>query len=175
MYRSTDAGKTWSSIGLRDTGQISTIRVDPSNPDLVYVAALGNPFVPNKDRVESINRQTAGSTWKNVLFVSESAGAADFEIQPGNSKVLFACMWHGQRMPWTIISGAQEGGNLQIDRRRRALVETRGRPLPHDDLFGRANVAISNAQPNRIYALIEAKPGSGTVAVGRCGRQLDAG
>ena len=109
VYKSTDAGKTWSFIGLRDTGQISTIRVDPSNPDLVYVAALGNPFVPNKER--GIYRSTdGGKTWKNVLFVSETAGAADFEIQPGNSKVLFASMWHGQRKPWTIISGAEEGG-----------------------------------------------------------------
>src|SRR5580698_4523493 len=71
LYKSTDAGKTWSFIGLRDTGQISTIRVDPSNPDLVYVAALGNPFVPNKER--GIYRSSdGGKTWKNVLFVSET-------------------------------------------------------------------------------------------------------
>jgi photosystem II stability/assembly factor-like uncharacterized protein len=158
IYKSTDAGKTWSFIGLRDTGQISTIRVDPSNPDLLYVAALGNPFVPSKER--GIYRSTdGGKTWKNVLFVSETAGAADLEIQPGNSQVLFACMWHGQRKPWTIISGAMEGGIYKSTDGGDHWSKLAG-GLPNQ-LFGRANVAISAAQHNRIYALIEAKPGSG--------------
>jgi photosystem II stability/assembly factor-like uncharacterized protein len=158
VYKSTDAGKTWTFAGLRDTGQISTIRVDPSNPDIVYVAALGDPFVPNKER--GIYKSTdGGRTWKNVLFVSESAGAADLEIQPGNSKVLFASMWHGQRKPWTIISGAREGGIYKSTDAGEHWQKLAG-GLPNE-LFGRANVAISNAKPERIYALIEAKPGSG--------------
>src|SRR5579871_2287776 len=79
IYKSTDAGKTWTFAGLRDVGQISTVRVDPGNPDIVYVAALGNPFVPNKER--GIFRSTdGGKTWKNVLFVSDQVGAADLEI-----------------------------------------------------------------------------------------------
>src|SRR5438552_157503 len=74
IYKSTDAGKTWTFIGLRDAGQISTIRVHPSNPDVVYVAALGNPFVPNKERgvYKTID---GGKTWTNVLFVSDTCGA----------------------------------------------------------------------------------------------------
>ena len=158
VYKSTDAGKTWSFIGLRDAGQISTIRVDPANPDMVYVAALGNPFVPNKER--GVYRSTdGGKTWRNVLFISETAGAADLEIQPGNSKVLFACMWHGQRKPWTIISGAEEGGIYKSTDGGDHWTKLAG-GLPHE-LFGRSNVAISAARPDRIYALIEAKPGSG--------------
>jgi photosystem II stability/assembly factor-like uncharacterized protein len=158
MYKSTDAGKTWSFIGLRDTGQISTVRVHPTNPDIVYVAALGNPFVPNKDR--GIYKSTdGGKTWKNVLFVSESCGAADLEIQPGNPQVLFASMWHGQRKPWTIVSGAKEGGIYKSTDGGETWTKLAG-GLP-DDLFGRSNVAISAAKPERIYALIEAKPGSG--------------
>jgi photosystem II stability/assembly factor-like uncharacterized protein len=162
MYKSTDAGKTWTFIGLRNTGQISTIRVDPKNPDLVYVAALGNPFVPNKER--GVYRSTdGGKTWSNVLFVSNEVGAADFEIQPGNPKVLFASMWHGQRKPWTIISGAPEGGIYKSTDGGDHWTKLAG-GLPGSSqgaLFGRANVGISAAKPDRIYALIEAKPGSG--------------
>ncbi len=158
MYKSTDAGKTWSFIGLRDAGQISTIRVDPSNPDLVYVAVLGNAFVPSKER--GIYRSAdGGKTWKNVLFVSDEVGAADLELQPGNSKTIFACMWHGQRKPWTIISGGHEGGIYKSTDGGDHWTKLAG-GLPNQ-LFGRSNVGISNAAPNRIYALIEAKPGSG--------------
>ncbi len=158
MYKSTDAGRTWKFSGLRDAGQIATIRVDPGNPDLVYVAAQGNPFAPNKER--GVYRSTdGGQTWKNVLFVSDLAGAADLEIQPGNPKVLFACMWHAQRKPWTIISGAREGGIYKSTDGGDTWNKLAG-GLPHE-LFGRSNVAISASSPNRIYALIEAKPGSG--------------
>ena len=158
MYKSSDAGKTWTFAGLRDTGQISTIRVDPSNPNLVYVAALGNPFVPNKER--GVYRSSdGGKTWQQVLYLSDDLGAADLELQPGNPKVIFACMWHGQRKPWTIVSGAREGGIYKSTDGGDHWTKLAG-GLPHD-LFGRANVAISAARPERIYALIEAKPGSG--------------
>jgi photosystem II stability/assembly factor-like uncharacterized protein len=158
IYKSTDAGKTWTFIGLRDAGQISTIRVHPANPDVVYVAALGNPFVPNKER--GVYRSTdGGKTWKNVLFVSDSCGAADLELQPGDPTVIFASMWHGQRKPWTIISGAREGGIYKSTNGGDTWTKLAG-GLPND-LFGRSNVSISAASPNRVYALIEAKPGSG--------------
>ncbi len=158
IYKSSDAGKTWSFIGLRDVGQIATVRIHPTNPDLVFVAAQGNPFVPNKER--GVYRSTdGGKTWKNVLFVSELAGAADLELQPGNPNVIFACMWHAQRKPWTIISGAQEGGIYKSTDGGDNWTKLAG-GLPNQ-LFGRSNVAISAANPNRIYALIEAKPGSG--------------
>src|SRR5215472_10549144 len=108
MYKSTDAGKTWTWIGLRDVGQIATVRVDPANPETVYVAALGNPFAANSER-GVYRTKDGGKTWKKVLYLSDTLGAADLEIQPGHSNVLFACMWHGERKPWTIISGAREG------------------------------------------------------------------
>lgn len=109
MYKSTDAGRTWAFAGLRDVGQVATVRVSPTNPDLVFVAALGNPFAPNRAR--GIYKSTdGGKNWKNVLFVTDSTGAADLELQPGNPNVVFAAMWRGQRKPWTIVSGAREGG-----------------------------------------------------------------
>src|SRR5882672_2793700 len=87
IYKSTDAGKTWTFAGLRDVGQISTVRIHPSNPDIVYLAASGNPFVPNKER--GVYRTSdGGKTWKQVLFISDTAGAADLELQPGSPNVL---------------------------------------------------------------------------------------
>jgi photosystem II stability/assembly factor-like uncharacterized protein len=158
IYKSTDAGKTWTFLGLRDTGQIATIRIHPNNPDVVYVASIGNPFVPNAER--GVYRTVdGGKTWKKILFVSDTLGAADLELQPGNPKVLFACMWHGQRKPWTIISGALEGGIYKSTDGGDTWNKLGG-GLPHE-LFGRSNVAISASKPDRIYALIEAKPGSG--------------
>ena len=103
MYKSVDAGRTWAFSGLRDVGQIATVRVHPSNPELVLVAALGNPFVPSKAR-GVYKSNDGGKTWKNVLFVTDSTGAADLEFQPGNPNVVFASMWRGQRKPWTIVT-----------------------------------------------------------------------
>jgi photosystem II stability/assembly factor-like uncharacterized protein len=158
VYKSLDAGKTWSFVGLRDIGQISTIRIHPSDPNIVYVAALGNPFVPNKER--GVYRTTdGGKTWKNILHLSDDLGAADLELQPGDPKVVFACMWHGQRKPWTIISGSMDGGIYKSsDGGDNWTKLSTGLP---NQLFGRSNVAISASKPNRVYALIEAKPGSG--------------
>jgi photosystem II stability/assembly factor-like uncharacterized protein len=158
MYKSTDAGKTWSFAGLRDVGQIATIRIHPTDPNTVYVAALGNPFVPNRDR--GVYRTSdGGQTWKNVLHVSDELGAADLELQPGNPNVVFACVWHGQRKPWTIISGSTDGGIFKsTDAGETWNKLTNGLP---NRLFGRSNVGVSASKPNRLYALIEAKPGSG--------------
>src|SRR5260370_13846382 len=104
IYKSTDAGKTWTFAGLRDAGQISTVRIQPTNPEIVSVAALGNPFIPSKER--GVHRTNdGGKTWKLVLFVSDTCGAADLELQPGKPNVIVASMCHGQRKPWTIISG----------------------------------------------------------------------
>jgi photosystem II stability/assembly factor-like uncharacterized protein len=158
IYKSADAGKTWTFIGLRDVGQIATVRVHPTNPDIVYVAASGNPFVANNER--GVYRSAdGGKTWKLILFVSDTCGAADLELQPGNPNVVFATMWHGQRKPWTIISGAREGGIYKSTDGGDTWTKLAG-GLPNE-LFGRANVAIPAVTPNRIYALIEAKPGSG--------------
>ncbi len=158
VYKSTDAGKTWTFTGLRDAGQISTIRIHPTNPQIAYVAALGNPFTPNPDR--GVYRTSdGGKTWKKILHVSDAIGAADLELQPGHPNVIFASMWFGQRKPWTILSGAKEGGIYKSTDGGDTWNKLAG-GLPNE-LFGRSNVSISNSKPNRIYALIEAKPGSG--------------
>ena len=158
IYKSTNAGKSWTFAGLRDVGQIATVRIHPANPDIVFVAAQGNPFVANPER--GVYRTTdGGKTWTLVLHISDTAGAADLELQPGNPRVVFACLWHAQRRPWTIISGSREGGIYKSTDSGDTWTKLAG-GLPNE-LFGRSNVAISAANPNRVYALIEARPGSG--------------
>lgn len=158
IYKSTDAGVTWSFTGLRNAGQIGGVRVDPSNPDIAYVAALGNAFTSNAERGVFRTRD-GGKTWDKVLFISDSSGAADVELQPGNSKVIYAAIWHGVRKPWSIISGAREGGLYKsTDAGDHWIKMTNGLP---SELFGKSNIAVSAANPNRVYALIEAKPGGG--------------
>ena len=158
IYKSTDAGKTWTLSGLKDVGQIATIRVSPDNPDVVFVASTGNPFVPTPER--GVYKSTdGGQTWKKVLFVSDELGAADLELQPGHPNVVFASMWHGQRKPWTIVSGSKDGGIYKSTDGGENWTKLAG-GLPTGE-FGRANVALSAASPNRVYALIEAKPGQG--------------
>lgn len=109
VYKSTDAGKSWHFVGLRRAGQIGAVEIHPQNPDLVYVAAIGNAFAPNPERGVFRSRD-GGKSWEKVLYLSETAGAVDLELCPDNPRTIYAAMWHGQRKPWTIISGAREGG-----------------------------------------------------------------
>jgi photosystem II stability/assembly factor-like uncharacterized protein len=158
VYKSTDAGQSWSFMGLYDAGQIGAVRVHPTNPNVAWVAAIGNAFKPNHER-GLFKTTDGGKTWRNVLFISDSTGAADVELNPSNPDVVYAWMWHGQRKPWTIISGAREGGFYKsTDGGEHFAKMTNGLPT---DLVGKANIAVTAANPNRVYALIEAKPGSG--------------
>ena len=158
VYKSEDGGKSWQFIGLRDVGQISTIRINPKNPDEVFVAATGNPFKYSPDRGVYRTRD-GGKTWKKVLFINDTLGAADLEFQADDARVLYAAMWHGIRHPWTITSGSTDGGLYKSTDGGETWSKLGG-GLP-TGLFGRANMGVSAAAPNRLYALIEAKPGIG--------------
>jgi photosystem II stability/assembly factor-like uncharacterized protein len=158
VYRSTDAGKTWTFVGLREVGQIGAVRIHPSNPDIVYVSAVGNLFAPNAERGVFRTRD-GGRTWQKVLYVSDSTGAADVELQPGNPNVVYAVMSRARRKPWTIISGAREGGIYKSTDGGDSWTRlTNGLP---DGLIGKGNLAVTAANPNRVYLLYEAKPGGG--------------
>ena len=158
VYKSTDAGKTWTHVGLRESGHIGGIRVHPSDPNVAFVAAIGNAFKPNAER-GVFRTKDGGRTWQKVHFVSDSTGAVDIEFQPGNPNVVFAAMWRAERKPWTIISGAREGGIYRsTDGGDTWTKITAGLP---NELVGKANIAVSNANPNRVYVLMEAKPGNG--------------
>ncbi|CAN5142519.1 hypothetical protein BH09GEM1_BH09GEM1_19860 [soil metagenome] len=158
VYRSGDAGKTWKFAGLYNAGQIASVRVHPTNPDVVWVAAYGDIFKPNSER-GVFKTVDGGRTWKKTLFVSDSTGAMDVEVQPGNPDVVYAWMSRIERKPWTIISGSHEGGFYKsTDGGETWKKNSTGLPT---GLLGKANLAVTAANPQRIYALIEALPDPG--------------
>jgi photosystem II stability/assembly factor-like uncharacterized protein len=158
IYKSTDAGRTWKFVGLPDAGQIGAIVIHPTDPNTVFAAVVGNPFVPNKTR-GVYRTKDGGATWQQVLSLSDSTGAVDIELQPGNPNVVYASMWHGQRKPWTIISGGAEDGIYRsVDGGDHWQRLSNGLPT---GIFGKSDLAVSAAMPNRVYALVEAKPGNG--------------
>ena len=153
MYKSTDAGDTWSFIGLRNAGQIGAVEIHPTNPNVVFVAAIGNAFAPNPDR--GVYRSTdGGASWEKVLFVSDSTGAVDVEFAPDNPNEIYATTWRAERKPWTIISGGMEGGAFKSSDGGDTWTQlTNGLP---QGLRGKADLAVSRADPDRVYVLFEA-------------------
>lgn len=158
IYKSTDAGDTWQFVGLYDAGQIGAVRIHPTNPDIVWVSATGDIFKANAER-GIFKTADGGKTWKKTLFVSDTVGAMDVELQPGNPNVVYAWMSRLERKPWTIISGGKDGGFYKsTDGGERFTKIATGLP---GDLIGKGNLAVTAAKPDRVYALIEAKPGGG--------------
>ena len=158
VYKSSDGGQTWKFIGLYNAGQIGAVRIHPTNPDIVWVAAGGDVFKSND--IRGIFKTTdGGQTWRRVLFISDGVGAMDVELQPGNPNVVYAWMSHLERKPWTIISGGREGGFYKsTDGGEHFSKISNGLP---NELIGKANLAVTMANPTRIYALVEARPGGG--------------
>ena len=160
VYKSTDAGATWEHIGLEATGNSGAILIHPDDPDLVYVAAIGNPFTPNDER--GVYRSSdGGASWENVLFVSDSTGAVDLEFAPDDPNTIYASMWQTERKPWTIISGGMQGG-VFISRDGGDSWDRATDGLP-TGLRGKSDLAVSAADPDRVYVLIEAPAETGGV------------
>jgi photosystem II stability/assembly factor-like uncharacterized protein len=173
IYRSTDGGETWEHKGLNDSQQIGAIRVSPTDPDVAYVAAIGHAFGHNRTR--GVYRTTdGGTTWKQLLFVDDSTGAIDIDIDPTNSRILYAAMWHMRRFPWGMQSGGGNSGLYKsIDGGDTWTDISANEGLPHTAL-GRIGVAVSPANPRRVYATVEA-PDSAGVPRGGIFRSDDAG
>jgi photosystem II stability/assembly factor-like uncharacterized protein len=162
VYKSTDAGKTWTFLGLRNVGQIGAIRVHPQNPEVAYVAALGQPFGPNPDRGVFRTRD-GGGTWQKVLFVNDRTGAVSLAMDPSNPAVIYAGAWRGERKPWTIISGgpaAETGVYKTTDGGDTWTHLTNGLPA---GLIGKVDVDVSRANPRRVYVILEASDNNGGV------------
>ena len=160
IYRSSNGGKTWKHVGLRQAGQIGKIRIHPENPDLVYVAVLGQVFGPNEER-GVFRSEDGGETWERVLFLSDRTGVVDLSMDVTNPRILYAGAWRAERKPWMMISGSEDGGVFKTTDGGDNWKRLEG-GLP-TGLIGRTSVAVSPANPNRVWVLIEAEGDGGGV------------
>jgi photosystem II stability/assembly factor-like uncharacterized protein len=158
VYKSADGGKTWKHVGLADTQNVARVRIHPSNPDIVYVAALGHTYGPNAER-GVFRSQDGGATWKRVLFRSDKAGAVDLCLAPGNPQVLFAALWEVSRTPHSLSSGGPGSGLFKSTDGGETWTEISRNPGLPKGLLGKIGVGVSGADPNRVYAIVEAEDG----------------
>ncbi|MFZ0934287.1 MAG: WD40/YVTN/BNR-like repeat-containing protein [Bryobacteraceae bacterium] len=157
IYRSNDGGKTWKNLGLRDSRHIPTVLVDPRNPEIVLAAAMGHAFAPSAER--GVYRSTdGGKTWAKVLYVDDRTGATDIAFAPSNPNIVFAAMYQVERQPWTFTSGGPGSGLYRSTDGGATWSHLEGNGLPQG-ILGRIGVSVSGADPNRVYALIEAEKG----------------
>lgn len=150
VYFSPDDGKTWQFKGLADAGLISNIVVNPKDPDTVYVAVLGNPWKPSETRGVFMTTD-GGKNWKKVLYVNDTTGASDIEIDPSNPNVLLAGMWTEQRKPWTQVNGSTDGGIFKSTDGGRTWNKLAG-GLPTSDPTDRVKIGFAPSSPNIVYA-----------------------
>ncbi len=158
VWKSTDAGHSWRNMGLENTRQIARVRVDPTNPDLAYVAAQGHAWGRNGERGIFRSRD-GGKNWQRVLFVDDTTGACDLAMDPHNPRILYAALWQVIRLPWDFVSGGP-GSSLwkSVDGGDTWKKLTDGLP---EELVGRIGVAASAARPGRVWAIIEARERGG--------------
>ncbi len=154
VYRSQNGGYSWEAVGLKKAGLIGKIVIHPNDPNLLYVAALGQIFGPNEER-GVFRSKDGGENWEKILYLSDTTGAIDLAIDPNNPLELYAAFWRTERKPWTLIDGDKEGGIWKTTDGGDHWEKLSG-GLP-TGLLGRIGLAISPAKPNRIWAIIQAK------------------
>ena len=158
VYKSTDAGKTWKHMGLAQTQSISRMRIHPSDPNLVYAAALGHPFGPNEER-GVFRSADGGATWKRILYRDERSGAIDLAMDPHNPSVLFASTWDAYRKPWMLSSGGPGSGLFKSNDGGDTWTDITRFPGLPKGIVGKINVSVSGADSMRVYAMVEADDG----------------
>ncbi len=156
VYYSPDGGLSWKFMGLKDVGQISKIIVDPNNPKIVFVAAIGHAWAPNKERglYKTID---GGNTWKKVLYVNDTTGVNDVVFEPGNPEVMLASTWQVIRYPWALVDGGKGSGVWESKDGGDSWIKL-NKGLPKG-LMGRISFGTSLSNPEHVYALIESKHG----------------
>jgi len=153
VYRSVDGGRTWKNIGLQNTRHISNVVVHPNNPDIVYVAAQGTVHGPNADR--GIFKSTdGGQTWRKVLYVNDSTGASSLSMDMKNPRILYAATWQHHRYPWKVESGGP-GCSIWKSEDAGETWKKINDGLPAQ--MGKIGVSVSRANPNRVFAIVEAE------------------
>ncbi|MBK6901887.1 MAG: glycosyl hydrolase [Saprospirales bacterium] len=158
IWKSEDAGKTWKQMGLTDSRHIGRIRIHPENPDIVYVAAMGNLFAPNEERGVFRSRD-GGKTWEKILFIDNEVGAVDLCFDPSNWRILYATTWRVRRTPYSLSSGGDGSGIYKsTDGGTKWDTLSKAQGMPKGPL-GIIGVAVSPANPNRVWAMIEAPEG----------------
>lgn len=158
VYKTTDGGKTWRSLGLKETQAISRIRVHPTNPDIVYVAALGHPYGDNEER--GVFKSTdGGNTWKKVLYVSPKAGAADLIIDRTNPKILYASTWQVYRRTWKMWGGGPDCKLWKSENGGETWTELTKNPGMPEGPLGKIGITVSPADNRRLWAIVEANDG----------------
>jgi photosystem II stability/assembly factor-like uncharacterized protein len=158
VWKTSNGGDSWRFVGLPESGAVGSLVVHPDDPDLVYVAALGHPFGKNPER--GVYRSSdGGESWDHVLFLNDSTGAVSLAMNPENPREIYAGMWRAERKPWTLISGGMEGGLYKSEDGGDSWRKLGG-GLPQG-LVGKVTVSISGANPDRVYAMVEAEPGNG--------------
>lgn len=157
VYKSMDGGTTWKHMGLTNTARISRIIVDPSNSDIVYVAALGHAYTPQKER-GIYKTVDGGETWEQLLHPNDNTGASDLVMDPENPRILFAGMWQLELHPWQRISGGPGSGIYKTTDAGKTWKKLEGNGLPEGEV-GKISLTMSKASPKRLYALIETGDG----------------
>ncbi len=155
VYRSKDGGDTWEHLGFRDSDAISKIRIDPTNPDVIFVAAFGKYAVPSEER--GVFKSTdGGNTWRKVLYRDDRTGAVDISIDRNNPQVVYAALWEAYRKEYQMSSGGPGSGLFKSTDGGETWTEiTRNPGMPQEGLIGRIGVSVSGADSNRVYALVE--------------------
>ena len=158
IYKTSDAGRTWTHAGLAKTMVISRIRIHPANPDIVYAAALGDPYGPNPER--GVFKTTdGGKTWTSVLSRNDKTGVADLAMDPRNPEILYAGCWEVFRTPHSLSSGGPGSGLFKTTDGGKTWTELTRNPGLPATIWGKLGVAVSGADSNRVYAIIEAAEG----------------
>ncbi|MFN0097168.1 MAG: WD40/YVTN/BNR-like repeat-containing protein [Gemmatimonadaceae bacterium] len=154
LWKTTDAGRTWTLMGLKETRHIARIRVHPTNPDIVYVGALGHAFGPNPERgvFKTID---GGKTWNRILFRNDSTGISDLVMDPSDPNILYAAFWHAYRTPWSLNSGGPGGGLMKTTDGGATWRELSGNAGLPRGVWGKVGIAVSPAKTSRVWAIIE--------------------